>query len=138
VGRTPAVSELHVESNLPAGWIPEHAYVHMYGHRRNEDDMWEVLIPEYTVAGQGDSIDAAVRNALELLDDYLVLCVHDGMSFEESRRPISSALRRAMIRDIAGATLALLPGAARALVSRGRPPERTSEHYKLPLRLLVC
>jgi hypothetical protein len=76
-----------VPSQLPSGWVPDDVVVRAWA-RRNAGYGWETLIPEFSIAGMGGSLDAAIENAVELLDDYLLLCSRDGMSFAEARRPL--------------------------------------------------
>jgi hypothetical protein len=76
-----------VPSQLPAEWMPEDVVVRLWA-RANAGHGWETLIPEYSIAGMGNTFDAAIKNAIELLDDYLSLCARDGLSFSEARRPL--------------------------------------------------
>jgi hypothetical protein len=85
-----------VRSNVPAGWIPKDQLI--FGIARQDPDTgWEVLLPNFTIAGMGESMDSALVNALELLDDYLVVCAREGMSFEECVRPINRARKKEAI-----------------------------------------
>jgi hypothetical protein len=136
-GRTEAVNDLQFESALPKGWVPENAFVHVFAHR--DDDLWEALIPQFAIASQGASLEDAASNAIELLDDYLVLCARDGRSFEESVRPIGSAFGFAVAVGLVETAAALLPRMARARLKHRRKPSRSTVHYKVPLRLVgVC
>lgn len=84
----PAVAdETYVRSALPEGWVPADVVLRVWA-RRNAGYGWETMIPEFSIAGMGDTLDTALDNALELLDDYLVLCARDGMSFSAARRPL--------------------------------------------------
>src|SRR5207245_10219261 len=75
-----------VVSQLPDGWVPRDVILRAFA-RRNPGYGWETIIPAFSIAGMGKTLDDAIENALELLDDYLVLCARDGMSFEEAERP---------------------------------------------------
>lgn len=54
---------------------------------RRERDHYSAVITDFTIAGQGNTIDSAADNAIELLGEYLVACAADGMTLEEARRP---------------------------------------------------
>lgn len=121
--------DVRVESNLPKGWLPEGAAVRAIA-RRYSAGHWEAVVPEFTVAGVGDSPEAALVNALELLDDYLCLSASDGLSFEDAIRPLNRRAWFSILREAFG------------LVVRSKLPrrhddhDRTSQHYRLPLRPL--
>jgi hypothetical protein len=85
-----AVSTAQVESNLPEGWVPEGAAVLVIAKQDDRDEsLWESIVPEFSIVGRGESADDAYNNALELLDDYLMLCAREGRAFEEAKRPVS-------------------------------------------------
>jgi len=121
------MQDVHVKAELPHGWVPEGAFVHVFA-RRDRSGRWETLLPEFTIAGMGPTLEDAAQNAIELLDDYLLVCARDGLSFDDSRRPIKRALRWAVLRDIAGA----LP----SLWRERRQDVKSSVRYKVPLRLV--
>ncbi len=122
------MQEVHVDLALPQEWLPEGAFVHVFA-RRLSSGHWETLLPEFTIAGMGSTLEGAAQNAIELLDDYLLVCARDpGLSFDDSRRPIKRALRWAVLRDIAGA----LP----SLWRNRRQDVKSSVRYKVPLRLV--
>lgn len=98
---SPVATARAVESQLPEGWVPEDVFVRVWA-RENDGYGWETLIPEFSIAGMGKSVDAALENAIELLDDYLLLCARDGMSFNQARRPLPT---REMARLVAGFSL---------------------------------
>lgn len=77
-----------VVSQLPPGWLPHDVVLRAFA-RRNADYGWETIIPAFSIAGMGMTLDDAVENAIELLDDYLVLCANEGRSFEASYRPLA-------------------------------------------------
>jgi hypothetical protein len=74
--------------SLPEDWLPETASFSVAAHRDHESGLWEAIIPAFSIAGQGESLDAAVQNAVELLFDYLSLSARDGLSYWESRRSL--------------------------------------------------
>jgi hypothetical protein len=76
-----------VESRVPAGWVPADVVVRVWA-RHNAGYGWETLIPEFSIAGMGDSLDDALENAIELLDDYFVLCSREGKNYSAARRPL--------------------------------------------------
>ena len=119
--------QLSIDSNLPKGWVPDGASVFVVA-RLNDDGVWESLVPEFSIAGQGASADDALVNALELVDDYLVLCAREGKSFEESRRSVSKGMTLSVVREIA----ALLLGSKLRRPSR---PRRDRE-YRIPLNVV--
>lgn len=114
-----------IESNVPAGWLPEGAAVRAIA-RRYPDGHWEAVVPDFSIAGMGPSPEQALVNALELLDEYLCLAARDGKVFEETVRPISRRSMFAMIREALG----LLVSAKFDRLDRDRP----SQHYRVPLR----
>ena len=123
---------VQLESALPEGWVPDGASVHLVAHRCDSDD-WEAVIPEFTIAGRGASVEDAIRNAIELLDDYLLVCAKDGLTFQQSFRPFGRELRKAMFADFVESVWATWRSK-----QRPRPP-RSRERYKLPLRMVgVC
>ena len=121
------MAEVQIGSALPKGWIPDGASVYVLAHR-DADGRWESLIPEFTIAGMGDTLEGAALNAIELLDDYLMLCARDGRSFEESYRPAGWSLRLAVLREAFASLAAAWP----------LPRNQTKSHarYKVPLRLV--
>ena len=101
--------------------------MHVLAHR-TDDGHWESLVPEFTIAGMGDTVDAAAVNAFELLSDYLVLCARDGRTFKESYRPAGWSLRRAVFQELFAAFTAPWQSARRRPKSHAR--------YKVPLQFL--
>jgi hypothetical protein len=121
------VPDVVVESSLPEGWVPEGAGVYIFA-RQDPDDphQWEAVVPEFSVAGMGDSPEAAAHNAIELLEDYLLVCARDGRSFEECVRPLG---RRSRILVLGEAIVALTVDWLR---SSAKP--HSSAQYRVPLR----
>lgn len=119
--------ELAIESNLPKGWVPDGASVFVVA-RVDDDGVWESLVPEFSIAGRGDSADEALINALELLDDFLILCAREGRSFEEARRGVSRSTALAVVRE-------LLPLVLGSKVHRRSRPRRDRE-YRIPLNVV--
>lgn len=76
-----------VSSQLPPDWVPADVVIRAFA-RRNARHGWETIVPEFSIAGMGNTFDAALENAIELLDDYFVLCARDGIGFAEARRPL--------------------------------------------------
>jgi hypothetical protein len=77
-----------VESRLSEDWIQHDVVLRIWARQNAASSEWETLIPEYSIAGMGDSFDAAIENVLELLEDYLWLCQREGKSFEQCARPM--------------------------------------------------
>lgn len=77
----------HIISRVPAGWVPSDVVIRVWA-RHNAGYGWEALIPEFSIAGMGDTLDSSLENAIELLDDYLFLCARDGADFSAARRPL--------------------------------------------------
>lgn len=118
-------SRVAVAPRLPDGWLPEGAAVHVLA-KREPHGAWEAVVPEFSVAGMGESAEAAAINALELLEDYLFLCSREGKTFDEALRPVSRRSALPMMRNM----LALLVGE-----TIGRDGRR-GERYRIPLRLI--
>jgi hypothetical protein len=119
------VQEGRVTSQLPKGWVPEDVVLRAFA-RRNAGYEWETIVPEFSIAGMGRTLDEAIENAVELLDDYLMLCARDGMSFEASRRPLP-------VRTMAKLLAEFAVGRAVGRLSIGRPTRRRLD---LPLNEL--
>jgi hypothetical protein len=64
-----------------------------------DGETWQSLAAEFDIAGQGASRGLALKNLQELVIEYLESCIEDGMSFEETLRPIP---RRERLRLQAG------------------------------------
>jgi hypothetical protein len=82
------------------GWLPADAAVQIVARRNSEFGHWEALFPEFSIAGQGSTLELAIDNAMELLHDYLWLCMEEGKSFEESRRGLGWRTVAAMLVDV--------------------------------------
>jgi hypothetical protein len=120
--------DIRIDLSLPEGWAPDGASVFVLA-RLNDDGIWESIAPEFNIAGRGASANDALVNAMELLDDYLVLCAREGKPFEETRRSVSPGFRLAILSEL----VALVAG--RKLRLRPRRPRRDCE-YRIPLRLV--
>jgi hypothetical protein len=53
------------------------------------DNVWEVVLPEFTIVGRDESFESALDQAGEMLEDYWRMSAEEGKSFAESRRPIA-------------------------------------------------
>jgi len=91
---------------IPDGWIPDDAVISAVA-RKKADGRWEVVVPRYAVVSQGSNADEAFHQAGELLADYFRVCVRDGRSFDECRRPIDARWTAELV------TAALLASVAR-------------------------
>lgn len=106
---------------------PKAAEAHLVrAYVSRERDHWTAVIPDFTIAGRGDTADAAAKNAAELLVVYLNACGEDGMSFADARRPAPWSWRA---RIAFGVTLRHLTGRRRRTagmqerdLSIGSPP----------------
>jgi len=78
---------IRISEQLPEGWLPPNLVLQAFA-QRNVDETWEVVLPEFTIVGVGDSLHEAVDEANELLYDYFRLCAEEGQAFEKSYRPI--------------------------------------------------
>jgi hypothetical protein len=123
-----AVPEVKVRSNLPVGWIPEGAVVAAMA-RRYPDGHWEAVAPEFSIAGMGDSPEAALENALELLDEYLCLVAADGGKFQD-------AIRAPRGRDFLAMVVETLGLFVRSKFHRPHDGDSGSQRYRVPLRAL--
>jgi hypothetical protein len=113
-----------VPSNLPPEWVPEGAGVWVIARRRPAAKQWEALVPEFNIAGMGDTSQAAIANAFGLLDGYLVLCAAEGKSFEDTYRPIGRRWKFDLLRE------AILAG----LTTKKRRPRKPDHSYlRLPI-----
>lgn len=121
------MSDRMVESMLPKGWVPNDAAIYVFAHFDAECDTWEAIIPEYSIAGMGGSADDAFVNAMELLDDYLLLCAREGKSFKDAKRPIGRRTMIAVMHDV---------GVSLAAMKLRRPAGRRRQAYRVPLRPL--
>jgi hypothetical protein len=119
-----AVPEISVRSNLPEGWLPQGAAVRALA-RRYPDGHWEAVALDFSIAGVGDSPEAALGNVLELLDEYLCMSASQGLTFEEARRPLRPATLLFMFRQFAGLMF-------RSLLDRP-DHDRNREDYRVPL-----
>jgi len=54
------MQDVHVKAELPHGWVPEGAFVHVFA-RRDRSGRWETLLPEFTIAGMGPTLEDARR-----------------------------------------------------------------------------
>lgn len=115
---------MQLESGLPQGWVPDGVSVFVVA-RVNDDDVWESIVPEFNIAGRGASATEAVADALELLDDYLMVCAREGKTFEDARRPISARFRLSILSEL----IALMAG------HRLRRRQRRECEYRIPLQL---
>ncbi len=120
--------ELRVESKTPKGWIPEAAAVAAFA-RRYPDGHWEAVVPEFSIAGVGDSPEGALLNALELLDEYLCLVAGEGRSFRDAIRVAKSRDLLAMMRETIGLIM-------RSKLGRPDDHDRDNQRYRIPLRAL--
>jgi hypothetical protein len=86
--------------SLPGDWVPRDTLVEVYAFENGKAHRWEAIIPRFTIAGMGDDADAAIVNALELLEDYLLLSAQEGKSYAESYRGIGWREFVASIADV--------------------------------------
>lgn len=90
---------------IPDGWVPNDSVIVAIA-RRDDADRWSVILPQFTIVGLGDDLDDAVREAQEMLEDYLRICVRDGRSYAEARRPISRGWYLKLLAGVGAATIA--------------------------------
>lgn len=102
----------------PAAGQEDVLYVHAWVFPEGEG--WTALIEEYDIAGVGHQREAAVKQARELLEDYLMISARDGLSPEEARRPIPLGTKARLAARVVG--LRLL-----ARMSRRPRPARLDE-----------
>jgi len=79
--------EVRIPEELPDGWVPEDLVVLAFAER-DHDGHWAVVLPEFTVVGVGNTLHEAVDEVSDMLFDYFRLSAVEGLSFEESYRPI--------------------------------------------------
>jgi hypothetical protein len=102
---TMPVADAPVMPALPESWVPDDAVIFGVGRHHVEDDVWEVLLPAYSIVGRGHSFDAAVHQASEQLEDYFRLVAKDGLSFEDAGRAVSPAWFTRIIAEAAAAAV---------------------------------
>lgn len=103
---------LRVVPDLPEGWLPEPALVLAFA--KPSGDVWEILLPEYTIVARGDSFHEAMDEAAELLEDYWRMCASEGRSFAQARRPISARWMAGLVaRSIGGSVASRIRDGAR-------------------------
>jgi hypothetical protein len=121
-----------VRFDVPDGWLPENEGFLLAANRDPESGLWEAIIPAYSIAGQGESLDAAIENAGELLLDYFVLSARDGLSYWDTYRPLPM---RARLLIYAGAVSYI---AVRKLRERQRRRRHRAggdhSYFRLPLQ----
>lgn len=125
----PSVTESPSLPDLPVDWVPEDDAIVVFGRR--VDGRWEAVIPNYSIVAQGDSLDDALHQGAELLEDYFRLCVRDGLTFRQARRPIRT---RWLLQLIAGA---LLTAIVRRLPRLPKPRSGTRV-LRVPSRHAFC
>lgn len=112
-----------------AGWVPEDELIFVIGKRLPEAEGWEAVIPMFTIVGRGSSIDEAIHEASELLEDYFRVCMRDGLSYDDARRVISPAW-----------FLPLLAATARSAISHRirHGARRRLRVMRIPARHVFC
>ena len=103
---SPVLDAPSVLPEVPDGWVPDDELILVIGKRLPADGGWEVVIPMFSIVGRGESIDEAMHEARELLEDYLRMCVDDGLTYAEAKRPIPDRwlvpLALATVRSMVG------------------------------------
>ena len=84
----PVLDELHNLPELPQGWVPDGAVLLGIAKHHVDDEVWEAMLPHYSIVGRGRTLGEAAEQALELAEDYFRMCVADGLTFDQSRRPM--------------------------------------------------
>ena len=84
------IAESAPPSRVPGEWIPERTIIDML-LRRVEEGHWVALLPEFSIAGRGDSFDEAAVDAMAALEEYLLRCKLQGKSFVDCRRPVRAS-----------------------------------------------
>lgn len=79
-------------AELPNDWLPGDLIIFAVA-RRVGPNLWEVLMPTFSVAGRGESLAAAVQETVEMLEDYFRLCLSEGLTFNQSLRPLRGRWR---------------------------------------------
>jgi hypothetical protein len=96
-----ATSEEVASVSLPEDWLPENSSFTLVARRDPKSGLWEAILPSFSIAGQGESLDDAIENAVDLLRDYLALSARDGLSYWDARRPLPVRARLPIYAGIA-------------------------------------
>lgn len=68
--------------------IADSQVVQVHTFVRHQGGQWHATAADYTIVGSGETPRLAIDQMLELLADYFAMCAAEGLSLEESRRPI--------------------------------------------------
>src|SRR5215831_1130251 len=60
---------------------------------KRDHEQWYAVLPQFDLAGQGESAQDAARDAIGLLIAYLRVYYEDGAAFEDALRPMPRADR---------------------------------------------
>jgi hypothetical protein len=125
--------QLHASASAPsefAGWLPEDFSLQLMVRR--EHGNWYATAREFTVTGMGDSPRSAVREAAELVVDYLLAYFRDGQPYEAARRPASFGLATKVESRVGTLLSSVLRGAADQM------PIPRRERVSLPALIEDC
>lgn len=117
--------EVRIPEELPEGWLPADLVIRGFAQRRGGRH-WEVVLPEFTIVGVGDSLHEAVDEASDMLFDYFRLCALDEQSFEDSYRPLPAR----WVAEIAAKSLL---GVLMRQLRRRRGGDGSNQRLRLPL-----
>jgi len=88
---------------LPADW-PEAVKLRLWVVE--EDGSFQALCENFTIVGMGETPQAAIRNVVEMLDDYIRCHLADGASWADVHRPAPLRMRlKLWVRYIASRVL---------------------------------
>jgi hypothetical protein len=90
---------------LPEGWLPDPTLILAVSKFDPAEELWEVVLPAFTIVGRGATFGDALSEAGELLEDYLRMSAAEGRSFEESRRPIRFSWMASLVGRAAASAL---------------------------------
>jgi len=97
---------------------------------RPEDDHWSAVATDYAIVGVGETPEAALDRMATMLGEYLALCLSEGMTINDARRPVTGAWRAKL-------EAALLAGKVTRIVHRHRPQGSRDAPPPRPQRLQV-
>lgn len=108
-----------------ADWMPDKLRFKLLLERAN--GQWYATAESFNISGVGPSEHAAVRDVLDLVNAYLLAHYEDGVSFEETLRPVSLSTGVKIEAKLGTVLHGLLRGAA------DRIPVPREKRVDLPL-----
>lgn len=124
----PVLERGHDLPEIPEGWVPDGSVILGIAKHQVQDDVWEAILPHYSIVGRGRTLGEASEQAIELAEDYFRMCAADGLSFADARRSMPAGW---FARELAGALAGSLRHRVRHTAARTRI-------IRLPAEPLAC